>query len=185
MQTRTKPDRYSPNTRKNDISRHIKSPANHCTVYAQPISSGISINVTSKSARAKWISIKSMRDGLLMRRWISSFNTVALPIVDTTINTLRAWRQLNAQRRRDGEMTMRQSQFNSQIQMCVNCTCRRQWTVGGHRWRSCRSATDSRWSCCPPLTTPSSCDDPGRLGTRSGRACRRLDCWWSVLWEWV
>lgn len=88
MQTSTKLDRYRPNVRKNDISRHIASPATHCTVNDQPISIGIVRNVTKRSARAKCISIASILDGLLMRRSISSFSTVKLHTADITINTL-------------------------------------------------------------------------------------------------
>lgn len=88
MQTSTKLDRYRPNVRKNDISRHIASPATHCTVNDQPISIGIVRNVTKRSARAKCISIASILDGLLTRRSISSFSTVKLHTADITIKTL-------------------------------------------------------------------------------------------------
>lgn len=107
MQTSTKLDKYSPNVRKNDMSRHIVSPAAQETVIAQPeqnkklknflnviefllpISSGIIRNVTSKSAIAKCMSIASMRLGFLSLRRISRIKTVKLPIDDTTISTLR------------------------------------------------------------------------------------------------
>lgn len=88
MQTSTKLDRYRPNVRKNDINRHIASPATHCTVNAQPISIGIVKNVTKRSAKAKCISIASILDGLLMRRSISSFSTVKLHTADIIINML-------------------------------------------------------------------------------------------------
>ena len=88
MQTRTKLDKYKPNVRKNSISRHIKSPAFHDTVYAQPISIGIIKNVTNKSAKAKCISIASIRDGLFRRRFTNKNNTVKFPIEDIIISTL-------------------------------------------------------------------------------------------------
>lgn len=88
MHTSTKLDKYKPNVRKNDIRRHIKSPAFHVTVYAQPISMGIIRNVTSRSAIARCVSIASMRDGRFSLRFINSTNTVIFPIDDTTISTL-------------------------------------------------------------------------------------------------
>lgn len=88
MQTNTKLDKYRPNVRKNDIMRHIKSPAFHVTVYAQPISIGIIKNVTSKSAMARCVSIVSIRDGRFSLRFISSTRTVMFPIDDITISTL-------------------------------------------------------------------------------------------------
>lgn len=88
MQTSTKLDKYRPNVRKNDIKRHIKSPAFHDTVHAHPISNGIMIKVTSKSAMAKCVNIVSIRDGRLWRRFSNSTNTVILPIDESTIRTL-------------------------------------------------------------------------------------------------
>lgn len=88
MQTSTKLDKYNPNVRKNDINRHIKSPAFHDTVNAQPISNGIMKNVTSKSAIAKCVNIVSIRDGRLKRRFNSNTRTVILPIDDKTIKML-------------------------------------------------------------------------------------------------
>lgn len=88
MQTSTKLDKYRPNVRKNDIKRHIKSPAIHSTVYAHPISNGIIKNVTSKSAMAKCVSIASIRDGRLKRRRNNNTKTVTFPIDDNTIRML-------------------------------------------------------------------------------------------------
>lgn len=110
IQTSTKLDKYNPNVRKNDIRRHIKSPAVQVTVTAQPvigrrtnffictlhynqvlflpISNGISMNVTSKSARAKCINIVSILLGFLSLRRVSKIKTVQLPTDDTTIRIL-------------------------------------------------------------------------------------------------
>lgn len=46
-------------------------------------------NVTSKSAIAKWVSIVSIRDERLSRRFINNTRTVMLPIDDKTINMLK------------------------------------------------------------------------------------------------
>lgn len=99
MQTSTKLDKYSPNVRKNDIRRHIKSPAIHDTVQAQPISNGIIIKVTSKSAMAKCVNIVSIRDGRLRRRFSSSTNTVILPMDDSTIKMLSVDITMNKRKR--------------------------------------------------------------------------------------
>lgn len=88
MQTSTKLDKYKPNTRANDIMRHIKSPACHDTVIDQPTSNGIITKVTSKSAIAKWVSIVSMRDGRFLRRFINITSTVMLPTDESTIKML-------------------------------------------------------------------------------------------------
>lgn len=89
MQTSTKLDKYNPKVRKKLINLHIKSPASHDTVHAQPISSGIIRNVTNRSAIAKCVSIVSIRDGRFKRRFISNTKTVILPIVDKTNNMLK------------------------------------------------------------------------------------------------
>lgn len=88
MHTRTKLDRYNPNVRKNDIIRHIKSPATQETVIDQPISSGIIRNVTSKSAIAKWVSIASMRVVRFARRFSNITRTVVFPMDENTIKIL-------------------------------------------------------------------------------------------------
>lgn len=95
MQTSTKLDRYNPNVRKNDIKRHIKSPAFHDTVYAHQISSGIIRNVTNKSAIAKCVSIASILDGRLNRLFSSSTNTVIFPVEDRTMRMLLVGRRDN------------------------------------------------------------------------------------------
>lgn len=89
MQTNTKLERYNPNVRKNDIVRHIKSPASQETVRAHPISNGIMMNVTSKSAMAKCVNIVSTLDGRFDRRLSNRTNTVIFPIEDKTINILK------------------------------------------------------------------------------------------------
>lgn len=94
MQTSTKLDKYKPNVRKNDIRRHIKSPACHDTVYAQPISNGINKNVTSKSAMAKCVSIVSMRDGRRKRRRTNNTSTVIFPMADSTNRML--WTRMDS-----------------------------------------------------------------------------------------
>lgn len=71
----------------------MKSPALHDTVYAHPISNGIIMNVTSKSAIAKCVSIVSILDGLLNRRFNKSTSTVIFPIDDNTINILKLQRK--------------------------------------------------------------------------------------------
>lgn len=88
MQTSTKLDKYRPNTRANIMMRHMRSPACHVTVIAQPISRGIINSVTSKSATAKCVNIVSIRDGRFMRRLINITSTVILPIDDSTIRML-------------------------------------------------------------------------------------------------
>lgn len=89
MQTRTELERYSPNVRKNDMRRHMKSPASHDTVAAQPISNGIMSNATSKSAIAKWVSIVSILDGRLYRRFSRRISTVIFPMDDKIISILK------------------------------------------------------------------------------------------------
>lgn len=66
----------------------MKSPALHDTVNAQPISNGIMMNVTSKSAMAKCVSILSIRDGRLNRRFNRRTRTVMFPIDESTIKIL-------------------------------------------------------------------------------------------------
>lgn len=88
MQTSTKLERYNPNVRRKDMRRHIKSPACQETVYAQPISNGIIMNVTSKSAIAKCVNIVSTLDGRLNLRWSNSTKTVIFPTDESTMRIL-------------------------------------------------------------------------------------------------
>lgn len=89
IQTKTKLDRYNPNVRKNDIRRHMKSPAFQETVNAQPISKGIIMNVTSKSAIAKCVNIVSTLEGRLNLRFNNKTKTVMFPIDDSVISILK------------------------------------------------------------------------------------------------
>lgn len=72
-----------------------------------------------------------MRDGLLIRRWISSFKTVALPIVETTIRTLCVIARENYEVRHHDDHDEIIKNTNKELEL--NHTYKQRSTIGVHR----------------------------------------------------
>lgn len=85
-QTSTLDERYSPNARRNRNTLQAMSPASHWVVIRQPISSGIMMKVTTRSATVRLMMSSDIRE-LRGRRRISDVNTLKLPTAAITNST--------------------------------------------------------------------------------------------------